>query len=99
MNSDVVKRGDTHQIKIKVNADLTGATNLKVLAKRRGTVIDLSEQSEFGDRALGEVIHTLTGDLVVGRYEIEIEFTDVQGEVHTAPSEGYAELWVYQDLG
>lgn len=92
-----VKHGDTHDISWRIGGDgpvdLTGVS-IRLLAQPPvGPVIELSATGS------GDVItHTLTGDLPVGRYTIEVETTQA-GLVRTAPSDGYGELVVLPDLG
>ena len=97
-----VKHGDTHTITLTVKdsagdaVDLTGAT-IRLLATpvRGGEVIELAASLGAG---AGEVEHTLSGSLDAGTYSIEVEAT-IAGVTTTAPTEGYATLKVFADLG
>ncbi len=102
--SNQVKHGDTHAISFTVfqatgvPQDLTGAT-IRVLAKLQdgGSLVELTATLD-GDPTTGIVHHTLTGTLDSGTYDVEVEVT-LGSAVTTSPTEGYATLVVFPDLG
>lgn len=94
----VVKQGDTHDISWDVNASLDGCT-VELHARRvsiGGTWGDL----EVLDSSINEstVTHTLTGELEVGNYLVELEITRA-GKITTAPTSGFERLVVTPALG
>lgn len=102
--SNTVKRGDTHAITLTVKdsaglpVDLTGAT-VRLLASITNSP-DPAEvlPATITDAVNGVVTHTLTGALLAGTYQIEVEAT-IGGVITTAPTDGYATLIVKADLG
>lgn len=68
--NDIVK-GDKYTITWKVSGDLTGAT-VRLVA-RQGTEDPVILAATVTDAAAGEGTHTLTGDLDVGYYDLELE--------------------------
>lgn len=105
MDVNTVKRGDTGQITLTVKddtgapVDLTGFTSLRVLALSIGSTDPAIELLPVALGAgTGEVVHTCTGNLAVGTYNVEVEETS-GGVKTTAPTVGYATLIVDADLG
>jgi hypothetical protein len=96
--SDHVKRGDTKLVHMRVSADLTGSTLTKVSARKSGIVYDLLPTTSILNPTNGLIQHELSGLLEAGEYELEVEFEDQFGRIHTAPSHGYAWLRVEPDL-
>lgn len=90
-----VKRGDTHDITLTVNADLTGATTRLLARGPDATVAVLAHT--ITDAVGGVVTHTLTGLLTAGIYYLELEITRA-GKITTAPTVGYLILEVAPDL-
>lgn len=96
----IVKRGDTHQIVEKVNADLTGCT-VRWLIRLAGTPVEIPAgvlPSTIIDAPNGRVAHQLSGTLPVGDHAYELEITR-DGTIQTAPSVGFGRLSVKPDLG
>ena len=91
----IVKSGDTHEVKWTANMDLTGATVRLIASPATGVPLVLP--STITNPAQGEVTHTLTGELPVGRYRVELEAT-IGGEIITFPNDTYARLDVIPDL-
>lgn len=102
--SNVVKHGDTHQITFTVKDSTGAAKNLtgasvRILASLVGTTdppVELA--SSVPSPTSGQVLHTLTGTLAAGTYNVEVEAT-IAGVIATAPTEGYGQLIVRPDLG
>lgn len=92
----IVKAGDKYPIEFRANMNLTGAT-VRMIARRPGCAAE-DLPAEVTDAAEGLVSHTLTGDLPIGTYELELEVTTA-GQVVTFPNSGYATLIVQKDLG
>jgi hypothetical protein len=102
--SNTVKSGDTHAITLTVfddvgaPVDLTGST-VRLLAKlAAGGTLEVLDATLDAAPTTGMVHHTLTGTLVAGTYNVEVEVT-LGGVITTAPTEGYATLIVTPDLG
>ncbi|GAA1147815.1 hypothetical protein GCM10009651_35670 [Microbacterium natoriense] len=91
----IVKTGDTHPIKWRLNMDLTDATVRLIVRPRTGAPIVLD--STISNPVEGEVRHVLTGDLAVGSYRVEVEVT-AGGEIATFPNNTYSTLTVIPDL-
>ena len=98
-----VKRGDTHTITFTVTdaagapVDITDST-VRLLARRRSVGASLIVlPATVTDATNGVVSHTLTGTLEASTYDVELEVT-ADGEMTTAPSDGYLQLIVIQDL-
>lgn len=102
MSTITVKRRDTHDVVFTVTddagaaVDLSGAT-VRLLARRQGSGITVILGSSVTDPAGGEVTHALTGNLEIGVYDIEVEST-LNGDVVTAPNDGFFTLTVLEDL-
>ena len=100
-NKIEVKRGDTHEIELTVNASLIGATGRRLLAKSRNASVDTEPivlEHTVVDADAGKIAHVLTGTLAVGQYNLELEIAR-DNQIRTAPSKGYMILIVGQDLG
>lgn len=100
---NTVKRGDTNDITLTIKddnnepVDLTGAT-VKVIANPvGGGSAETLAPTVLGSDP-GTVVHTLTGNLAAGTYQVEVEVTK-DGVITTAPTTGYATLIVEADLG
>lgn len=91
----IIKSGDTHPIRWRVNMDLTVATVRLIVSPRTGAPIVL--ESTISNPTEGEVQHVLTGDLPVGSYRVEVEVTAGE-EIATFPNNTYATLTVIPDL-
>lgn len=102
MSDITVKRRDTHDIVFTVTdendapVDLTGAT-VRLLARRQGAAATVILGSSVSNPAAGEVTHSLTGTLEIGVYDVEVESTR-NGDVVTAPNDGYFTVEVIEDL-
>lgn len=104
--SNIVKQGDTHSITFTVYEtvgstptprDLTDpVATVRVLAKKGTEATVVLAASVGGDP--GTVVHTLTGTLPAGTYQVEVEVTQ-GGAITTAPTTGYETLIVEPDLG
>ena len=92
----IVKAGDTHVVQWKANMSLAGAA-VRIIAQPRSGGAPLTLAADVADAAEGLVSHTLTGELPVDSYRIELEVTR-GGEVTTFPNDGYASLIVEDDL-
>lgn len=101
--SNKVKRGDTHSIFFTVYEstgapkNLTGAT-VRLLAKTETGTLQVLTATLDADPTTGKVHHNLTGTLLAGTYDVEVEVT-LGGVVTTSPTDGYAQLIVTPDLG
>lgn len=91
----IVKAGDTHKIEFRANMNL-GSADVRLIARRAGCAPEILD-AEVSDAADGLVSHTLTGELPVGTYNVELEVTR-GSEVVTFPNSGYASLIVQSDL-
>lgn len=96
MGTLTIKRGDKHDVKLTiVNAPLDvsgGVTKVFVTPSTGGTTL------QFSATVLGKTVTwALDGSLTVGKYKLEVQVT-VGGFVVTAPSDGWLELIVLQDL-
>lgn len=88
-----VKRGDSYRIKFTAEADgapfdLTGATNLLLLAKPYGETVDEGVSLPIVDQndTLGEVFtDDWSGLATPGDWDVELQVT-IDGEVITFPS-------------
>lgn len=94
----IVKAGDKHAVQWRVNMDLTGAT-VRLVAqplKPYGTPA-LVLASSVADAEDGVVEHTLSGELPVGVYRVEVEVSS-GSDVITFPNDSYVTLEVIRDL-
>lgn len=96
-----VKRGDTHPVPFLVAADgapvdLTDA-DVRLLAKPEPSGETFELDTEVTDAEAGQITHTLTGDLEVGGYRLEVEVTK-DDQITTYPNNGYTRLQVVADL-
>ena len=97
-----IKQGDTHDTVWTVGdadaapVNLTGAT-VRLLARRQGTTTTITLASTITDAIAGKVTHSLTGTLIAGVYDVELEVTS-GGDIVTAPNDGYETLVVVADL-
>lgn len=102
----LVKRGDTHQVRwrvfergTKVPMDLTGATvevHVRPTKPKGAAAITLAATA-LPPETDGVVGHDLTGTLLVGEYDLQIEVT-IAGDIQTVPTEGSDLLIVEEDL-
>lgn len=93
-----VKEHDAHDVAFKVNTDLTGVTASAIyLKQRQPNSIVVTDDVTVTDALTGLVTWPYDGDLPVGMYDVEIEFTRGSDKV-TAPSQGYYTLVVECDL-
>lgn len=98
--STTVKTGDTHDVSWTVNMNLTGCTaRLIVRPKPKSGLPDapIVLASSITNAASGEITHRLTGTLLVGDYNVEVEVTG-GGEIKTFPNDGFETLHVGPDL-
>lgn len=70
----IVKHGDIYPVTWTVNMDLTDAT-VRVLARLIGASETIELTSIITDPTGGVLTHTLSGDLPVGGYHVEVEVT------------------------
>lgn len=102
--SVTVKASDCYPIEFEANMDLTGATTVRLLAKR-GRENAVSLVCTVTDAPAGVVTHVLTGDLPRGDYRIELEVTRPDTGPITFPTRQadadpqYEWLHVIPDLG
>lgn len=94
-----VKQHDVDDITFTVNMDLTG-WDVRLLARRLNSQVALELDHTVDG---GTVTHTLTGELDVGVYQVEVEASrDGQRITFPTPQDGsppYELLQVLRDLG
>jgi len=100
---DHVKSGDDIQLTYTLNADISGATSIRWLARPRPGTDPLMEVAgtigtTSADSSTVDVQLTPTETAAAGYWYVEIEVT-VAGRVATYPSSGYAKLVIEADLG
>lgn len=92
-----VKEGDQYPVPLTVNMDLTGATT-RLLVRHLRRTGDLEELDHtVTDAETGTFTHDLDGTWEIGAHYLELEIT-LDGEVRTAPTDGFLVIRVTPDL-
>lgn len=92
-----IKRGDKHVVELRITTPptnlATGVVKVFVTPSIGGTVQPFNATID----ANNVVSWQLDGSLAVGKYRLEVQVT-VGSQIVTAPSDGWMELIVLQDL-
>lgn len=92
-----IKRGDVHVVELRITTPPTNLANGFVKVMVTPSIGGPVTQFDATIDADNVVFWHLDGSLAVGRYRLEVQVT-VGTEIVTAPSDGWMELIVLQDL-
>jgi len=101
-----VKTSDTYAVTFNVTdddgapVDLTSVATLQMWARLAGdpNATPFTLSAAVSDPLNGKVVHTLTGTLAAGTYDLEIKLTTFASIVSHVPSDSYYTLVVLPDL-
>jgi hypothetical protein len=99
MTTTTIKHADKYATTWTANMNLAGCT-VRLLATKLGDTVPIVLPSTITDAPNGVVTHVLTGTLLPGKYNVELEVKRAgDGFEGSFPRKGYETLIVEKDLG